>query len=422
MDNILISSAQLILPGHPQNGKIVDILIEKGCISRIAPNIKPTTKKLHIVDGKGAVVSAGFFDLHANFGEPGLETKEDITTGIAAAAAGGYTGVAVYPNTNPPIHSRSEVALVVNTAKGNIVDVYPVGTISKKREGKELAELYDMQKAGAIAFSDGNQAVQQAGLMGRALLYAKGFEGLVISFAEDETVAGGHQMNEGQMSTYLGMKGKPNLAESLMVSRDLFLAEYNDARVHFTCISTAESVDLIKKAKAKGLKVTCDVAAHNLVYTDEEVVGFDSNFKVNPPLRTKKDIKVLLKGLKEGTIDAVVSQHTPHEVEYKNVEFHIAQEGIVGLQTTLPFLIRAGLTPEDIIRYLVVQPRQVVGKDIPTLEEGSEANLVLFDMHAKWRLTAATNKSKSENSPVFGQELIGKVKLVINHSQLVENK
>jgi len=422
MDNILISSAQFILPGHPQNGKIVDILIEKGCISRIAPNIKPTTKKTHIVDGKGAVVSAGFFDLHANFGEPGLETKEDITTGIAAAAAGGYTGVAVYPNTNPPIHSRSEVALVVNTAKGNIVDVYPVGTISKKREGKELAELYDMQKAGAIAFSDGNQAVQQAGLMGRALLYAKGFEGLVISFAEDETVAGGHQMNEGQMSTYLGMKGKPNLAESLMVSRDLFLAEYNDARVHFTCISTAESVDLIKKAKAKGLKVTCDVAAHNLVYTDEEVVGFDSNFKVNPPLRTKKDIKVLLKGLKEGTIDAVVSQHTPHEVEYKNVEFHIAQEGIVGLQTTLPFLIKAGLTPEDIIRYLVVQPRQVVGKDIPTLEEGSEANLVLFDMHAKWRLTAATNKSKSENSPVFGQELIGKVKLVINHSQLIENK
>src|SRR5690606_14802209 len=176
------------------------------------------------------------------------------------------------------------------------------------------------------------------------------------------------------------------------------------------------------KAKAKGLKVTCDVAAHNLVYTDEEVVGFDSNFKVNPPLRTKKDIKVLLKGLKEGTIDAVVSQHTPHEMEYKNVEFHIAQEGIVGLQTTLPFLIKAGLTPEDIIRYLVVQPRQVVGKDIPTLEEGSEANLVLFDMHAKWRLTAATNKSKSENSPVFGQELIGKVKLVINHSQLIENK
>ncbi|PRD47506.1 dihydroorotase [Sphingobacterium haloxyli] len=422
MDNILISSAQLIVPGHPQNGNIVDILIEAGNISRIAPRIKPTNKQIHVIDGKGRIVSAGFFDLHANFGEPGLETKEDIITGTAAAAAGGYTGVAVYPNTNPPIHSRSEVALVVNSAKGNIVDVYPVGTISKRREGKELAELYDMRLAGAIAFSDGDHAVQQAGLMGRALLYAKGFEGLVISFPEDESVAGGHQMNEGQMSTYLGMKGKPNLAESLMVSRDLFLAEYNDARIHFTSISTAESVDLIKKAKAKGLNVTCDVAAHNLVYTDEEVVGFDSNFKVNPPLRTKKDIKALLKGLKEGTIDAVVSQHTPHEVEYKNVEFQIAKEGILGLQTTLPFLIEAGFTADDIVRYLAVQPRQVVGKDIPTVEVGSEANLVLFDMNERWMLDTNTNKSKSENSPVFGQELRGKVKVVINHGQLVEIK
>ncbi|NGM65193.1 dihydroorotase [Sphingobacterium sp. SGR-19] len=422
MDNILISSAQLIVPGHPQNGNIVDILIESGNISRIAPRIKQTNKQIRVIDGKGAIVSAGFFDLHANFGEPGLETKEDIITGTAAAAAGGYTGVAVYPNTNPPIHSRSEVALVVNSAKGNIVDVYPVGTISKRREGKELAELYDMQLAGAIAFSDGDHAVQQAGLMGRALLYAKGFEGLVISFPEDASVAGGHQMNEGKMSTYLGMKGKPNLAESLMVSRDLFLAEYNDARIHFTSISAAESVDLIKKAKAKGLNVTCDVAAHNLVYTDEEVVGFDSNFKVNPPLRTKKDIKALLKGLKEGTIDAVVSQHTPHEVEYKNVEFHIAKEGILGLQTTLPFLIEAGFNADDIVRYLVVQPRQVVGKEIPTLEVGSEANLVLFNMNEKWMLDTNTNKSKSENSPMLGQELRGKVKVVINHGQLVEIK
>lgn len=418
MDNILISSAKLILPGHAKNGDIVDILIEKGRISRIAEHIEPTDKKLRILEGKGCVASAGFFDLHANFGEPGLETKEDIKTGTAAASAGGYTGVAVYPNTNPPIHSRSEVALVVNSAKGNLVDVRPIGAISRKREGMELAELYDMRMAGAVAFSDGDRPLQQAGLMGRALLYTKGFDGLVISFAEDASVAGGHQMNEGYMSTYLGMKGKPNLAESLMVSRDLFLAEYNEAKVHFTCISTAESVDLIKKAKVKGLQVTCDVAAHNLVYTDEEIAGFDSNFKVSPPLRTKKDIKALLKGLKDGTIDAVVSQHTPQEVEYKNVEFHIAKEGILGLQTTLPFLIKAGFAAEDIIRYLVVQPREVIGEEIPTLVEGSEANLVLFNMAEKWTLDKDTNKSKSINSPVFGQELTGKVKAVINNYEL----
>lgn len=421
MDNILISSAQLIFPDHPNNGHVVDILIEKGRISRIAKHIEPIDKKFYVLDGKGCVVSAGFFDLHANFGEPGLETKEDITTGTAAAAAGGYTGIAVYPNTNPPIHSRSEVALIVNSAKRNVVDVHPVGTISKKREGKDLAELYDMRTAGAIAFSDGNRAVQQGGLMGRALLYAKGFNGLVISFAEDDSVAGGHQMNEGYMSTYLGMKGKPNLAESLMVSRDLFLAEYNEARIHFTCISTAESVDLIRKAKAKGIQVTCDVAAHNLVYTDEEVVGFDSNFKVNPPLRTDKDINALLNGLKDGTIDAVVSQHTPHEVEYKNVEFQIAKEGILGLQTTLPFLVKAGFTAEDIVSYLALQPRQVVGEEIPTLREGSEANLVLFDTKEKWVLNKDSNKSKSANSPVFGQELKGKVRAIFNHGQLVDN-
>ena len=422
MDNILISSAQLVLPGHPQNGNIVDILIEKGRISQIATNIKPSNKKWHVIDGKGKLISAGFFDLHANFGEPGLETKEDINSGTAAAAAGGYTGVAVYPNTNPPVQSRSEVALIVNAAKDKVVDVFPIGSISKKREGKELAELYDMQVAGAIAFSDGDHPVQQAGLMSRALLYAKGFDGLIISFPEDLSVAGGHQMNEGEMSTYLGMKGKPNLAESLMVSRDLFLAEYNDARVHFTCISTAESVDLIKKAKAKGIKVTCDVAAHNLLYTDESVVDFDSNYKVNPPLRIKKDVKALLKGLKDGTIDAIVSQHTPHEVEFKNVEFHIAQEGIIALQTTLPLLIKAGLDAEEIVRYLAIQPRQVVGKEVPSFEEGSEANIVLFDLKEKWVLDAKSNKSKSENSPVFGQELTGKVHVVINHGQLAENK
>ncbi|MFD1771017.1 dihydroorotase [Sphingobacterium suaedae] len=421
MNNILISAAKLVLPGHPHNGEIVDIHIENGNITRIAKKIVSKDKKQHIIDGKGCVVSAGFFDLHTNLGEPGLETKEDIKTGTAGAAAGGYTAIVAYPNTNPPIHSRSEVSLIVNTAKGNIVDVHPIGAISKKREGKELAELYDMQSAGALAFSDGNHSVQQGGLMGRALLYAKGFGALIISFPEDESIAGGNQMNEGEVSTYLGMKGKPNLAESLMVSRDLFLAEYNEAPIHFTCISTAESVELIRRAKSKGIRVTCDVAAHNLVFTDADVVGFDSNFKVNPPLRTKKDVKALIKGLKDGTIDAIVSQHTPHEIEYKNVEFHIAKEGILGLQTVLPFLVKAGLQAEEIVYKLAIRPRQIVGKKVPTLLEGSLANLVIFSLDEKWVYSVQTNKSKSANSPVFGEELIGKVKAVINHGQLVEN-
>ncbi|MVZ61917.1 dihydroorotase [Sphingobacterium humi] len=421
MATILITSATLVSAAHPLHMSTVDVLLKNGKIEKLAKQIKSDDKNLRQIDAKGSFLALGFFDLNVNFGEPGYETKEDIATGSAAAAAGGFTAVAVQPNTNPPIHSRSEVALIVNTAKGNLVDVYPIGTISRKREGKELAELFDMKQTGAVAFSDGNHAVQQAGLMGRALLYAKGFQGLIMSHPEDDSIAGGNKMNEGEVSTYLGMKGNPNLAESIMVSRDLFLAEYNEAAIHFSTISTEESVDLIKKAKAKGLKVSCDVAAHNLVFTDEEVKGFDSNYKVNPPLRTKKDIKALLKGLKDGTIDAIVSQHTPHEIEFKNVEFQIAYDGIIASQTVLPLLIKAGLSPEAIVEKLSVGPRKVLSLPVPSLEEGADANLVLFSTDKKWIFDAKTNKSKAANSPLFGQELTGKVLAVFNNNQTVIN-
>ncbi len=234
-------------------------------------------------------------------------------------------------------------------------------------------------------------------------------------------MAGGNKMNEGAMSTYLGMKGIPNLAESLMVSRDLYLAEYTGAPIHFASISTPEAVDLIKKAKAKGLPVTCDVAAHQLVFTDDDIVGFDSNYKVSPPLRTKADLKVLLKGVKDGTIDAVVSQHTPHEIEFKNVEFHIAKNGIIGLQTVLPLLVRAGLNEEQIVNSLSVRPRQILGLEVPLIEEGAIANLVVFDPVKTWNFDETTNRSKSKNSPLFGQTLKGAVELIINNNQIIKN-
>lgn len=421
MKSLLITSVKVILPGNEHHQQTVDIFIEKGKIAQIGNIIKVADKNVETIDGTGKLLSPGFFDLHANFGEPGLETKEDIQTGTAAAAAGGFTAVAVMPNTEPAIQSRSEVALVVNAAKGNIVDVHPIGAISKKREGKEMAELYDMKQNGAVAFSDGNKSVQQAGLMSRALLYAKGFEGLIFSHAEDESMAGGNKMNEGAMSTYLGMKGIPNLAESLMVSRDLYLAEYTEAPIHFASISTPEAVDLIKKAKAKGLRVTCDVAAHQLVFTDEDILGFDSNYKVSPPLRTKSDAKALIKGVKDGVIDAVVSQHTPQEIEFKNVEFHIAKNGIIGLQTVLPLLVRAGLNEEQIVNSLSVRPRQILGLPVPEIKIGAMANLVLFDLAKSWNFDDKTNKSKSKNSPLFGQALKGAVELVINNNQIIKN-
>ncbi|MEJ5091249.1 amidohydrolase family protein [Sphingobacterium faecium] len=421
MKSVLITSVKVVLPGNEFDQQMVDVFIEKGKISKIAKSIEVADKNIEIFDGTGNVLSVGFFDLNANFGEPGLETKEDITSGSAAAAAGGFTAVAVMPNTEPAIQSRAEVALIVNIAKGNLVDVLPIGAVSRNREGHEMAELYDMKQTGAIAFSDGNRSMQQAGLMSRALLYARGFGGLIIAHAEDASMAGGNKMNEGVMSTYLGMKGIPNLAESLMVSRDLYLAEYAESPIHFTSISTAEAVDLIKKAKAKGIQVTCDVAAHQLVFTDDEIVDFDSNYKVSPPLRTKADAKALIKGLKDGVIDTVVSQHTPHEIEFKNVEFHIAKNGIIGLQTVLPLLIKAGLNEQQIVEKLAVNSRQIVGLNVPQIKEGEVANLVLFNMDESWIFDQQSNKSKSRNSPLFGKELKGKVKLVINNGQIIKN-
>lgn len=414
MNNFLISDAVLLSPGHPLHGKKVALHIERGKIKQLVAGAGRPDPKAAVIDGKGQYLSAGFFDLNARFGEPGLETKEDIRSGCAAAIAGGFTGVALQPNTVPPIDSQSGVALLVNRAKDQPVDVHPVGAISVGCQGESLAELYDMRLAGAVAFSDGERSVQQAGLMGRALLYAKGFGGLVFSRPEDPSVAGGATMNEGAMSTYLGMKGNPNLAEALMVARDIFLAEYNEAPIHFSTISAAESVDLIRKAKRRGLAVTCDVAAHHLVLTDDYVAGFDSHYKVSPPLRAKADVKALLKGLKDGTIDAVVSQHRPHEVEFKNVEFQIAKNGMIGLQTVLPLLVEAGLDAEQIVDKLAWQPRRVLGMPVPAFEEGSEANFALFDLGRKWTLDERTNFSKSANTPFWQRELTGRVTIAVN--------
>jgi len=422
MDNLLIKSASIVFPDTPFHGRELDVLIENGTITRIAARIKTDSHKQTVIDAKGQYLAPGFFDMNVNFGEPGLETKEDMVSGCAAAAAGGFTGVAVRPNTYPPLHSRSEVALIVNRARPQLVDVYPIGTISKNRRGEELAELYDMKLAGAVAFGDGDKPVQQAGLMSRALLYSKGFNARIISYPEDVSVAAGAKMNEGTISTYLGMRGNPNLAEALMVARDLYLAEYNDAPIHFSTISTAESVDLIRRAKAKGIPVTCEVAAHHLVMTDELVGSFDSNYKVSPPLRTAQDRKALLKGVKDGTIDAIVSQHTPHEIEHKEVEYQIAADGIIGLQTVLPLVLQAGLTVAQVVDKLAIGPRRILRLPVPELREGAAANLVLFDVEREWQFDQQTNRSKSSNSPLFGATLKGAVTMVVNKRQKINTQ
>jgi dihydroorotase len=413
--NLLIKSAKIIDPNSPFNQKIADVLIEKGVIVKIAVDIETDAE---VIDGAGKFISPGFFDLNCNIGELGLETKEDLYTGTKAAAAGGFTGIALMPNTIPPVHSKAEIEYLLNRATKNLVDVYPLGAISHKREGKDLAEMYDMYLSGAKAFTDGNRPVQDAGLMERALLYAQGFNALVFSYPEDTAIAGKAKVNEGEVSTLLGMKGIPSLAEELMIARDLYLAEYTGSKIHFSTISTTRSVELIREAKRKGIEVTCDVAVHHLVLTDEALLGFDSLYKVKPPLRTQGDVNALLDGLKDGTIDAIVSQHTPHEVEFKDVEFEVAEFGMIGLQTTLSLALQTGLDINLIVEKLAVNPRRILNIDVPSIAEGQVANLVLFDADAEWEYTKNNNRSKSYNSPFIGQGLKGKVLLTLNNNHL----
>ncbi|SMC97024.1 dihydroorotase [Pedobacter nyackensis] len=418
--NLLIAGVTIADPNSQFNQQKCDLRIEQGKITDIDTQLGVLTAVNGdtVIDGSGLVLSPGFFDLNCSIGDPGFETKEDIYTATAAAAAGGFTGLAVLPHTKPVVHSKGEVAYIINKAKGNLVDVLPVGAVSQDLEGKELAELYDMQQAGAVAFSDGTKAITDDGFMSRALQYAKGINGLLMVYPENKSIAGKSQINESKNSVLLGMKGLPALAEEMHISRDIFLATYHDAPVHISNISTAGSVALIKKAKKDGVKITCDVAAHHLVFTEELLSDFDSNYKVKPPLRGKTDVKALISGLKDGTIDAISSQHRPHEIEFKDVEFEIASYGIIALQTVLPLLIKAGLDAGQIAEKLSINPRRLLNLTVPVIKTGAEANFAIYNPAAEWTYNADNNFSKSANTPLLNKKLTGKVTLVYNNKQL----
>lgn len=417
--NLLVKNVAIADPQSKFNNQQCDVRVENGKIKNIG---KLTADKNETVfDAQGAFLTPGFFDLNCVAGDPGFETKEDIKTLTATAKAGGFTGLALLPQTSPVVQSKSQVEYIINRAKNNLVDVLPVGAISQNREAKELAELFDMQQAGAVAFSDGDRALQDDGFMSRALQYAKGFDALLMVYPENKSIAGKSQINESKNSVLLGMKGLPALAEEMHIARDIFLATYNETKIHISNISTAGAVGLIRKAKKDGIQVSCDVTAHHLVFTEELLSDFDSNYKVKPPLRGKADVKALIAGLKDGTIDAITSQHRPEEIEFKNVEFEIAHYGIIALQTVLPLLLKAGLDIALIAEKLAINPRKLLNLAVPVIEEGAEANFTVFNTTEKWLYNAASNYSKSANSPLLGTELTGKVKLVYNNNQYSES-
>ena len=416
--NLLIKQAKVIDPNSPHNGKKVDILIEGGQIKSIRKNI---SSKAKTISGKNLHVSPGWFDMHVNFRDPGDEHKEDLHTGCGAAAYGGFTGVACMPNTHPPLHTKSDIEYIINKAKGNVVDVHPIGALSKDLKGKEMTEMYDMSKSGAVAFSDEKNPISDAGVLSRALLYVNGFKGLVISHSQDESITLDGQMNEGEISTSLGLNGMPSLAEEVTITRDVYLAEYTNSRLHFATVSTGKSVEIIRAAKRKGINITAEVAAHQIGLDDSALVTFNSNFKVNPPLRNKKDVAALKKGLADGTIDAICSDHCPEDVETKQREFDIAAFGVIGLETAYAVAnTHSGLSSDEIVTKMCIAPRTILGIDVPVIKTGVKANITLFDPKLKWTYNSDDIKSKSANSPFIDANFTGKALGVFNNNKFVE--
>jgi dihydroorotase len=419
--NLLLKSARIIDPSSPHNGKKMDLLIENGIIKSIKATIK-ADKSTQVIESSSLAVSPGWFDMQVTFHDPGYEYKEDISSGTEAAAFGGFTGVALMPSTVPPVHTKAQVEYIKNKSKAEIVDIYPVGTISHNHEGKDISEMYDMHLSGAVAFSDDKKPVSNAGLLLRALQYAMNFKGLIMTQCDDKSISQDGKMHEGSISTSLGLKGIPALAEELMLSRNISLAEYAGGRIHISSVSTARSVSLIKAAKTKKLNITSSVNAHHLALDDSSLEGFDTNFKVNPPLRTKADIEALKKGLADGTIDAITSDHLPQDTESKMTEFDYASNGMTGLETAFALVNTVwDIGIDQIVNKLAISPREILNLNVPLIKEGEKANLTFFDTKSEWVFEEKHIRSKSKNTPFTGKKLKGKVLGIYNKGKFSLN-
>ncbi len=412
---LLIKNATILAQSQKWDKKKKDILIENGIIQKISDKI--TEKDALTLDYKNSYVSPGWFDLFADFSDPGYEHKEDIQSGMACAAAGGFTEVCLLPNTNPVTSTKSQVEYLQKYS--SLITIHPIGAISKQLEGKDLAEMYDMKQSGALCFSDGYKPIQSAALMLKALQYVKTFGGTLIQIPREASLSQHGLMNEGVNSTLLGMQGIPSIAESILLERDINLLEYTQSKLHITGISSEKSVKLIRNAKKQGAQLTCSVSPFHLMYTDEALLSYNSLYKVNPPFRTEKDRKALIKGVLDGTIDCIASHHQAQDTDAKQTEFAYAQYGMISLQTLWPMLLSSlsELDIESLAALLYYNSRNVAGIEVPKIEVGEKANLTLFDTHSEWPYHTETNLSKSANSPLLGHTLIGKSLAVINNLQ-----
>jgi len=416
--NLILRKATIIDPESPFHNQTVDIKITNGIFEKIGVSL-PKSGSYQEFDHEGLHVSQGWFDTSVSLGEPGFEDRETIANGLEVAAKSGFTGIALQPNSHPIIDNQSQVHFVKQKANGFATELFPIGALTKASEGKDLAELFDMKNAGAVAFGDYNKSLSNANLMKIGLQYVQDFDGLVIAYSQDENIKGNGVANEGIISTRLGLKGVPNLAEELIVARNLFLLEYTGGKLHIPTISTAKSVALIKEAKKKGLNITCSVAVHHLVLIDEKLEGFDSRYKVSPPLRNEEDRKALLEGVLDNTIDCITSDHDPIDIENKKMEFDLAKNGTIGLESAFGALLTV-LPLEKIIEKMTFG-KAILNIESQEIAENNKVSISLFTTDDNWTFDASHILSKSKNSAFLGQQMKGKVIGIYNQGKLVIN-
>ena len=419
---IILKNVDIIHPEDKINLKGTSVLLDNGLISKIGDLNQEETSSAKEFDFSGKILVPGLFDMHVHLREPGREDEETVLTGCNSAAAGGFTGVACMPNTEPAIDTAEVVKFIKEQAARHLIDVYPVAAASLGRKGEIISPMAELVEAGAVAFSDDGVAIKTSSVLRRAFEYANMYNAPIIEHAEDESLADG-TMNEGINSTLLGLPALPSVAEDIIVSRDILMAEYTGGRIHIAHISTKNSVNLVREAKKKGIKVTAEVTPHHFTLTDDSVKTYDTNFKMNPPLRTQTDIDAIIKGLKDGTIDCIASDHAPHSIEEKESEFQFAPNGIVGLETIVglsftELLHKNKISIDELIKKLSINPRKILNIPIPKIEVGALANFTIIDPDLVWTVDISKFKSKSKNSPFDKRLLTGKAIAVINRKKM----
>ena len=413
---VLIKKATIVSLSSPFHGKSQDILIENGIISEIGNDLKFNADKTIEMDGLH--ISPGWMDCFANFCDPGQEFKETLESGANAAAAGGFTQVMLIPNTNPVVYNKSQVEYLVQKSKELPVQIFPVGTITKNAEGKELSEMYDMYNTGAIAFSDGVNPVQSSGILQKALEYILAIDATIIQLPDDKSIGSSGLMNEGKISTQLGLAGKPSISEELMIARDIELVRYTNSKIHFTGVSTAKSLELIAAAKKEKLRVTCSVTPYHLFFCEDDLLTYDTNLKVNPPLRTKKDRNALRNGIKNGIIDFIASHHQPQDWDNKVCEFEYAKNGMEGLESVFGAAGVCGVSTEQFVKMQTENIRSIFKIEETLIDKGKKANITLFSPDVEYVFEEKDIFSKSKNNAFVGKKLKGRIIGIINGDKL----